>query len=108
MAELDGSLGLCNRPVWFPSAAASGADNRSPFLSSQCQAKYPPVKPTPPPFGDFGRNGPLISGRVSESRYLAREQAQAGLSRCQGLSVRRRPALGPSVMWGGPGPRERA
>ena len=40
MAELDGSLGLGNRPVWFPSASGG---NRPPFLQPN-PSQYPPVR----------------------------------------------------------------
>jgi hypothetical protein len=40
MAELDGSLGLGIRPVWFPSASGGN----SPSFQAKYQAKYPPVQ----------------------------------------------------------------
>ena len=88
-----------NRPVWF---LLRERRQPSPFSSAKYQANVPLCKPTPSPFGDYGRNGPLISGRASPSRSLAREPARAGLSRCRRGGVRRRPALGPSC-GAGPG-----
>ena len=98
MAKLDGSLGLGNQPVWFPSRR----ERRQPSpLSSKHQAKYPPVQPTPSPFGDFGRNGPS-SEPATPSLSLAREPARAGLSRRRRMRVRRKPEPGPSC-GAGPG-----
>ena len=100
--ELDGSLGLGNRPVWFPSASGG---NRPPFLQP-IPSQSLLYEPTPSPFGDYGRNGSLFSGRAYPSRSPALDPARAGLSRCRGLRVKRRPALGPSC-GAGPGREER-
>ena len=71
MVELDCSLGLGNRPVWFPSA---GGGNR-PLSFSQYQANTLLYEPTPSPFGDYGRNGSLFSGRAYPSRSPALDPA---------------------------------
>ena len=55
MVELDGSLGLGNRPVWFPSASGG---NRPPFLqpipSQQC--------PTPSCMSQHPRHLAIMDG----------------------------------------------
>ena len=80
MAEHDGSLGLGNRPVWFPSASGG---NCTPYQAN--------TKPNtllfsryPSPFGNFlnAMPGLLLSRATpSPSLSLAREPARTGLSR---------------------------
>ena len=93
-----------NRPVWF---LLRERRQPSPFSSAKYQADTPLYEPTPSPFGDYGQNGSLFSGRAYPSRSPALDPARAGLSRCRGLRVKRRPALGPSC-GAGPGREGRA
>ena len=103
MVELDGSLRLGTGPFGSPPQAEATV----PLSFSQYQANTLLYEPTPSPFGDYGRNGSLFSGRAYPSRSPALDPARAGLSRCRGLRVKRRPALGPSRR-AGPGREERA
>ena len=90
-----------------PFGSPPQAEATVPLSFSQYQANTLLYEPTPSPFGDYGRNGSLFSGRAHPSRSPALDPARAGLSRCRGLRVKRRPALGPSCGVG-PGREERA
>ena len=89
-----------------PFGSPPQAEATVPLSFSQYQANTLLYEPTPSPFGDYGRNGSLFSGRAYPSRSPALDPARAGLSRCRGLRVKRRPALGPSC-GAGPGREER-
>ena len=90
MVEHDGSLGLGNRPVWFPSASGG---NRPPCSSAN-------TKPIPSCMSQHPRHSAIMDGMglsslVGVSESFSGPPARAGLSRCRGLRVKRRPALGP-------------
>jgi hypothetical protein len=83
-----------------PNGSPPQAEATVPLSFSQYQANTLLYEPTPSPFGDYGWSGSLFSGRTYPSRSPALDPARAGLSRCQGLRVKRGPALGPSCRAG--------
>ena len=100
MVELDDSLGLGNRPVWFPSASGG---NRPPFLQP-IPSQYPPVRANTLAIWRLWTEWvSLLWSGVSESLSGPR----SGPSRPEpvpGVESEAEACAGP-VMWGGPWPR---
>jgi hypothetical protein len=103
MVERDGSLGLVNRPVWFPSARGG---NRSVPLVLQANTKPIPSCMSPHPRRSAIMDVMGLSSLVGRIRVTLRPVIWPGPSRPEpvpGVESEAEACAGP-VMWGGPGP----